>query len=195
MNDFFLAMNRSIKISILGSDVEVHQIQMKNYDTWVTHAEVLKKLIKGRDYSDEILTELFTAHALQVISTIVCVTDITKESLIKIAVNEQEFKDLLRTVLSVNHAYFKYEKPKRGAKSKKAAQSNESTWFDSFQFLISAGHRPDDIMNMTYGAFDQYLKSAQKDNKNKLQYLSSVIRSAHHANAKEFAKFFEGLNG
>lgn len=82
-------------------------------------------------------------------------------------------------------------KPKRGRK--KAAQSNESTWFDSFQFLISAGHRPDDIMNMTYGAFDQYLKSAQKDNKNKLQYLSSVIRSAHHANAKEFAKFFEGL--
>nr|WP_250852453.1 hypothetical protein [Acinetobacter sp. ANC 5414] len=48
-------------------------------------------------------------------------------------------------------------------------------------------------MNMTYGAFDQYLKSAQKDHKNKLQYLSSVIRSAHHANAKEFKKFFEEL--
>lgn len=191
MNDFFLATNRSIKIAVLGNDVEVCQIQMKDFDTWATHAEVLKSLIKDRDYSDEILTELFAAHALQVISTIVCVTDITKESLLKIAVNEQEFKQLLKTVLNVNHAYFKYEKPKRGAK--KSTQPNESTWFDSFQFLISAGHRHDDIMKMTYGAFDQYLKSAQKDHKNKLQYLSSVIRSAQHANAKEFTKFFEGL--
>lgn len=188
MNDFFLATNRSITLD----DIEVRQIQMKDFDIWVTHAEVLKSLIKGRDYSDEILTELFVDHALQVISTIVCVTDITKESLLKIAVHEEEFKQLLKIVLNVNHAYFKYEKPKRG--SKKAAQSNESTWFDSFQFLISAGHRPDDIMNMTYGAFDQYLKSAQKDNKNKLQYLSSVIRSAHHANAKEFKKFFDDLS-
>jgi len=182
MNDFFLAMNRSIKISVLGNDIEVRQIQMKDFDLWATHGEVLKNFTKGRDYSDKILTELFAAHALQVISMIVCVTDITKESLFKIAVNEQEFKQLLKTVLNVNHAYFKYEKPKHGRK--RAAQSNESTWFDSFQFLISAGHRPDDIMNMTYGAFDQYLKSAQKDHKNKLQYLSSVIRSAHHANAK-----------
>ena len=187
MNDFFLATNRSITLD----DIEVRQIQMKDFDIWATHAEPLKNFIKDRDYSDEILTELFAAHALQVISAIVCVIDITKESLFKIAVNEQEFKQLLKTVLNVNHAYFKYKKPKRGRK--KAVQSNESTWFDSFQFLISAGHRPDDIMNMTYGAFDQYLKSAQKDNKNKLQYLSSVIRSAHHANAKEFAKFFEGL--
>lgn len=191
MNDFFLATNRSIKISVLGNDVEVRQIQMKDFDVWATHADALKNFIKGRDYSDEILTELFVDHALQVISTIVCVTNITKESLLKIAVHEEEFKQLLKIVLNVNHAYFKYEKPKRGYK--KAAQSNESTWFDSFQFLISAGHRHDDIMNMTYGAFDQYLKSAQKDNKNKLQYLSSVIRSAHHANAKEFAKFLDGL--
>ena len=187
MNDFFLATNRSIMVN----DIEVRQIQMKNFDTWVPHAEVLKNFIKDRDYSDEILTELFTTHAVQVISTIACVTDITQESLLTIAVNEQEFKQLLKTVLNVNHAYFKYEKPKRG--SKKAAQSSESTWFDSFQYLISAGHRHEDIMNMTYGAFEQYLKSAQKDHKNKLQYLSSVIRSAHHANAKEFKKFFDDL--
>ena len=187
MNDFFLATNRSITLD----DIEVRQVQMKDFDIWATHAEVLKNFIKDRDYSDDILTDLFATHALQVISTIACVTDITQESLLKTAVNESDFKQLLKTVLNVNHAYFKYEKPKRG--SNKAAQSSESTWFDSFQFLISAGHRHDEIMNMTYGAFEQYLKSAQKDHKNKLQYLSSVIRSAQHANAKEFKKFFEGL--
>lgn len=185
MNDFFLATNRSITLD----DIEVRQIQMKDFDIWATHAEVIKNFIKDRDYSDEILNELFSAHGVQVISTIACVTDLDNESLFKLAADEQKFKQLLKAVLNVNHAYFKYEKPKHTAKK----QAIESTWFDSFQYLISAGHRPDDIMNMTYGAFDQYLKSAQKDHKNKLQYLSSVIRSAHHANAKEFKKFFEGL--
>ena len=185
MNDFFLATNRSITLD----DIEVRQIQMKDFDIWATHAEVIKNFIKDRDYSDEILTELFTDHGVQVISVITCVTDLDNDSLLKLAANEQEFKQLLKAVLSVNHAYFKYEKPKHTAKK----QAIESTWFDSFQYLISAGHRHEDIMNMTYGAFDQYLKSAQKDHKNKLQYLSSVIRSAHHANAKEFAKFFEAL--
>ena len=186
MNDFFLATNRSIRIN----DIEVRQMQMKDFDVWATHAEVLKNFIKDKDHSDEILTELFKAHGVQVISVITCVTDLDNESLFKLAVDEQAFKDLLKAVLLVNQAYFKYEKPKRGSKK---TQTTESTWFDSFQYLISAGHHHDDIMNMTYGAFDQYLKSAQKDHKNKLQYLSSVIRSAHHANTKEFKKFFEGL--
>lgn len=186
MNDFFLAANRSITVN----DIEVRQIQMKDFDIWATHAEPLKNFIKDQNHSDEILNELFKAHGVQVISTIACVTDLDNKSLVELAADEQGFKELLKTVLLVNQAYFKYEKPKRGAKK---TQTTESTWFDSFQYLISAGHRPDDIMNMTYGAFDQYLKSAQKDHKNKLQYLSSVIRSAHHANAKEFKKFFEEL--
>ena len=185
MNDFFLATNRSIKLQ----HIEVRQIQMKDFDIWATHAEPLKNFIKDQNHSDMILTELFKVHGVQVISTIACVTELDNELLVELAVDEQGFKELLKAVLLVNQAYFKYEKPKRGAKK----QTAESTWFDSFQYLISAGHRPDDIMNMTYGAFDQYLKSAQKDHKNKLQYLSSVIRSAHHANAKEFKKFFEEL--
>jgi len=156
MNDFFLATNRSIKFN----DIEVRQIQMKDFDIWATHAEVIKNFIKDRDYSDEILTELFKAHGVQVISTIACVTDLDNESLLKLAINEQEFKQLLKTVLNVNHAYFKYEKPKRGSKKN---TPTESTWFDSFQYLISAGHLPDNIMNMTYGAFEQYLKAAQKN--------------------------------
>jgi hypothetical protein len=184
MNDFFLATNRSVTVN----DIEVRQIQIEDFDIWATHAESIKQFLKDKDHSDEILTELFTAHGMQVVSTIACVTDLDNESLFKLASNERAFKELLKTVLLVNQAYFKYEKPKRSAK-----QATESNWFDSFQYLVSAGHRHEDIMNMTYGAFEQYLKSAQKDHKNKLQYLSSVIRSAHHANAKEFKKFFEEL--
>ncbi len=49
MNDFFLATNRSIKIN----DIEVRQIQMKDFDTWAVHAEVLKNFIKDQNHSDE----------------------------------------------------------------------------------------------------------------------------------------------
>ena len=191
MNDFFLATNRSLHAPITDQQIEVRQIQMKNFDTWVSHADVLKNFIQDKEHTPELLTQLFTAHAVQVISVITCVTDLDYEQLLKIAVIEEDFRQIIIAVLQVNGAYFEYEKPKRSAR--KTDKKVESTWFDSFQLLISAGHRPDDIMNMAYGAFDQYLKAAQKDNKNKLQYLASVIRSAHHANAKEFKKFFDEL--
>lgn len=187
MNDFFLATNRSIAVN----DIEVRQIQMKDFDTWATHAEPIKQFLKNKNHSDEVLTELFAAHGMQVVSTIACVTDLDNQSLFNLVSDEHAFKELLKTVLLVNQAYFKYEKPKRGAK--KNTQTDESTWFDSFQFLVSMGHQHSEIMEMTYGAFEQYLKAAQKNQRSQLQYLSSVIRSAHHANAKEFKKFFEEL--
>ncbi|WP_349929469.1 hypothetical protein ABJ384_05890 [Acinetobacter sp. A1-4-2] len=186
MNDFFLATNRSIKVN----EIEVRQIQMKDFDTWATHAEPIKQFLKDKNHSDEVLTELFAAHGVQVISAITCVTDLDNQSLFKLASDEQRFKELLKTVLIVNQAYFKPEKLKRGATK---AQADESTWFDSFQFMVSMGHQHSEIMEMTYGAFEQYLKSVQKNQRSQLQYLSSVIRSAHHANAKEFKKFFEEL--
>lgn len=164
MNDFFLATNRSITVN----DIEVHQIQMKDFDTWATHAEPIKQFLKDKNHSDEILTELFAAHSMQVISTIACVTDLDNQSLFKLASDEQAFKQLLKAVLLVNQAYFKYEKPKRGAKK----QDSESTWFDSFQFLVSMGHQHSEIMEMTYGAFDGYVKAANK------MYRQEIINSA-----------------
>jgi len=153
MNDFFLATNRSIKVN----DIEVRQIQMKDFDTWAMHAESLKNFIKDQNHSDEILTELFKAHGVQAISTMACVTDLDNESLVELAADEQGFKELLKAVLLINQAYFKYEKPKRSVK-----QATESTWFDSFQFLVSMGHQHSEIMEMTYGAFQGYVKAANK---------------------------------
>jgi len=166
MNDFFLATNRSITVS----EIEVRQIQMKDFDRWVMHAEVIKKFLKNKDHSDEILTELFKAHAVQVISIITCVTDLDSESLFKLALDEQTFKELVKAVLLVNQTYFKYEQPKRGVK--KNTQENESTWFDSFQFLVSMGHQHSEIMEMTYGAFQGYVKAANK------MYKQGILNSA-----------------
>lgn len=179
MNDFFLATNRSISVN----DIEVRQIQMKDFDIWATHAEPIKQFLKNKNHSDEVLTELFAAHGMQVISTIACVTDLDNESLFKLASNEHAFKELLKTVLLVNQAYFKYEKPKRSAK-----QATESTWFDSFQFLVSMGHQHSEIMQMTYGAFDGYVKAASK------MYKQGVLNSAVAARvAQSDKKGFEAF--
>lgn len=54
---------------------------MKDFDTWVMHAEVLNSFIKDQNHSDEILTGLFKARDVQVISTMSCITDLDSESL------------------------------------------------------------------------------------------------------------------
>lgn len=181
MNDFFLATNRSIKVN----DIEVRQIQMKDFDTWATHAEPIKQFFKNKNHSDEVLTELFAAHGMQVISAIACVTDLDSESLFKLAADEQTFKELLKTVLLVNQAYFKYEKPKRGAKK---AQTGETTWFDSFQFLVSMGHQHSEIMEMTYGAFDGYVKAANKMHRQEI-INSAVAARVAQSDKKGFEAF------
>ncbi|MFS1555280.1 hypothetical protein ACLIL1_015125 [Acinetobacter radioresistens] len=189
MNDFFLAANRSITVN----DVEVHQIQMKDFDQWAVHAEKVKSFLKGKDYSDEILTQLFKAHSIEVLGMCSLATRLPVASLIDLATtSEQQFKEVLSAVLQVNGAYFKEDQPKRRNK-RQAAKDNDSTWFDSFQLLVSSGHTHTEIMNMTYGAYSEYLKSAQKDYRNKLAALTSVVRSAQHASAKDLKKFLEDL--
>ena len=179
MNDFFLATNRSIKIN----DIEVRQIQMKDFDQWLKHAEVLKNFIKDKDHSDEILTELFKAHGVQAISTIACVTNLNQKAIFDLAADEQTFKELLKAVLLVNQAYFKYEKPKRGIKKK-----DDSTWFDSFQFLVSMGHQHSEIMQMTYGAFQGYVKAANKMYKQGI-FNSAIAARVAQSDKKGFESF------
>lgn len=58
---------------------------MKDFDIWVMHAEVLNNFIKDQNHSDEILTGLFKAHGVQVISTMSCITDLDNESLVELA--------------------------------------------------------------------------------------------------------------
>lgn len=185
MNDFFLADNRTFQID----EIEVKQIQVKSLDLFCRHAETVKEYLKDKDYSDEILIELFKAHAVDVIQTCVMTTNLTTESIFNVANDQALFLGMLRAVLTVNTAYFKPEKPKRRTK-----QSNEkSTWFDSFQYLIESGHRHDDILNMSYGTFTQYLKSAQRNELRKRRSQVNLMRSAQHAQNREFKKLMEDL--
>ncbi len=185
MNDFSLADNRTFQIG----EIKVKQIQVKSLDLFCRHAEAVKEYLKDKDYSDEILIELFKAHAVEVVQTCVMTTNLEAESIFDVAKDQALFLDMLRAVLTVNTAYFKPEKPKRGSKT-----SNEkSTWFDSFQYLIESGHRHDDILNMSYGAYLQYVKSAQRSELRKMRSQVNLMRSAQHAQNREFKKLMEDL--
>lgn len=193
MNDFFLATNRSITDTFLGEVVEVRQIQMKDFDQWLIHAEPIKQALKGKDHSDEILAEAIQANILNSVLMCHVVTSFDHETLFAIAqVEMPEFIKLVKLVLQVNQAYFAEEK-KRPGRAKKVQADDSATWFDSFQYLISMGHSHNDIMQMTYGAFERYLKAAQKNERQKLAAISNAVRSAHHASAKEFKRYFEEL--
>lgn len=102
--------------------------------------------------------------------------------------NALEFSHLLKHVIDVNGAYFK-EDVKPGPKIRKQKGRVEQTWLDSFQYLIAYGHRHEDILQMTYGAFVGYLKAAEKCQRNRGKFDSNIIRAAQHADKKGFTAF------
>ena len=178
MNDFFLATNRTVTIH----GIEIKQITVKSFDLWCQAAEPIKQFVEGKDYSNEILQELFVKHTGDVLKSLALITDAASNLLLDIAKNQDVFMQIISAMLQINESYFKPEK------QKKTNVKDDSTWFDSFQVLISAGHTHTEIMNMSYGAFLQYLKSVIKDQKHQVQRL----RFAQHADAKAFKKYASG---
>lgn len=182
MNDFFLAANRSVFVD----DIEVRQIQMKEFDLWDAHAKQIKSALESENYSDEILTTLLEANGLAAIMSLSIVCSIAAKELL----SNDNLLSLIRAMLTVNAVYFKKEKRVRKSQ---AASVDDYTWFDSFQLLVGAGHSHESIMNMTYGAYTAYLKSAQKQYSSRLRAMSNVVRCAQHADRKGFEKFQQNL--
>lgn len=198
MNDFFLANSRSITIKVLGNDVVVKQLQMFNFDIWSPIASGIRDSLQQSDYSDSIGAGLVEEYSLRVFQLCSLCTDISMDTLLDLAKSDAlEFSHLLKNVIDVNGAYFKEEvKPESKTRKKKGGKKGgvEHTWFDSFQYLVFMGHRPDDILKMTYGAFTNFLKSAQKQQKDFAKFESNVIRAAYHADKKGFATFQDELS-
>ncbi len=198
MNDFFLANNRSITIKMLGNDVEVKQLQMFNFDIWSPITSLIRDSLKQGDYSDLIGAGLVKDHGTEVFKLISMCTGTGVETLLDLAKSDPlEFSHLLKHVIEVNGAYFKEEiKPESKIRKKKGGKKSgvKQTWFDSAQCLIAHGHRPDDVLLMTYGAFIGYLKAAEKYQRNRGKFDSNIIRAAHHADKKGFETFQDELS-
>ncbi|MPW43374.1 hypothetical protein [Acinetobacter guerrae] len=193
MNDFFIASNRSLKLSAGDVDLEVRQITMKDFDLWLVASSEIKTSLKNIEvYSDEILKKIVSQFEVQCYSIINLVTDLDIDSIIKTKINNLDiFIELVKKTLEANHAYF-YEKTVK--RNRRAQQSeNAESWFDSLQLLVTAGHPHESIMNMSYGTYKHYLDAAVKAYKRNIATQAGIVRVAQHAAAKEFKKYLDDI--
>lgn len=189
MNEFFLVNGRSITIG----DTTIHQLRMHDFDEWFTAAKVVKDYLKT--HSDEIDTRFLKAHLSHVFTLLSKSTHLDEIALISMAeASESLLIQLVDAMIKVNDAFFSEKEPKRKRRRKsQSSEGDQTSWFDTFQFMIESGHRHGDIMQMSYGAFTGYLKAAQKNHAAKMRVQTNLMRAAQHANAKAFAKLIDEL--
>lgn len=187
MNDFFLLNNESLPHVFIDQNIEIKQIQIKNLNQFAYFADPIKQL---ESYSIETIKPIILTSIIQIMGLCSLVTSLDPETFSKHIGNQDAIADLILKIIQVNEAYFKEEKPKKQQRENQKKYS----WFDSFQRLISDGHRQDDILNMSYGAFIEYLKAAQRRESQRLKTIAIATRAASAKN-NDFDRFVSGLDG
>ncbi|RYL22109.1 hypothetical protein [Acinetobacter piscicola] len=186
MNDFFLA-NNDVHINQYGQ--EIRQFKVKEMEGWALVAEPIRIALK-RNYSDESIEDAIKTNKFKAISMCLLVTDITGAQIDEtIQNNADRFIELIKDVINVNKAFFNQEDIKT-----KKIKNDKTTWFDSFQLLISKGHKHKDILNYSFGAFLEYLKAAQRHERNYILSQSTTMRVAYHADKKGFSSYVSEVN-
>lgn len=189
MNDFFLALSCSIYVDLFGiKALEIRQITVEELENWLIVAQPIKDFLSDKDYSDAVLEQLFLEHGPYVITMCSLVMHLNQAQLIQLAKDQPEFIRLIHQVLIANQAYFK-DKPSK----QNNTDSQDTTWFDSFQVLICHGHTHSEILKLSYGAFLAYLKAANKAYRSELVSCLNVSRLAHHGDAKAIKTFVNDL--
>lgn len=185
MNDFFLA-NNDCKTNKSGQSI--NQVIVKDLEQWAAIAEPIRMNLK-KNYSDESLESAIQSHKLQSLMLCLFVVDVTEQNLHELINKDADkFIELFKDVILVNKAYFDQEDKKESTKKDK------STWFDTFQFLVSKGHRHKDILNYSFGAFLEYLKAAQRNESNHMVSFGGAMRVAYHADKKGFSKYIDSMS-
>lgn len=188
MNEFFLASNRSVKVQFLDVMVDVRQIQVKELDSIQEFAQPIKVSL-GNKLDEEVIARTFKDNILHALTLCHTFSGVPYQIITDAFAKEyDQLIQLFSLILKINQAYFIDETVKRRKPSDKAA-----TWFDSFQFLVQSGHSNESIMNMSYGAFLGYMKSANRSRNQSLITDANVVRVAQHAEKREFTKFIDGL--
>lgn len=184
MTEFFVASNRSVSIG----EITVHQLQMHNFDVWSGAAQVIKDFLNN--HPDETTQKIFDVHSFESTQLIGHSLKYSVEQVIELfKSDEQLITQLLDAVIKVNDAFFSEPKPKH---RDDVDPRKKSSWFDVFQVLVSNGHQSESIMQMSYGSFRYYLKTAQKAERIKMRNLAIATRSQNAIN-KKFNEFIKSL--
>ncbi|OBY75901.1 hypothetical protein [Acinetobacter gyllenbergii] len=188
MNDFFIANNESLPHTFIDQKIEVKQIQVKNLARFSVYAIKIKDALES--YSIETITPLIEPQILNIMGLCSIATTLSPKAFIENTAQTKAIAELVLKILEVNEAFFK--KDKRQSRSKK--ESKEVTWFHSFSYLIKSGHRHDEIMNMTYGAFMHYLKEAQALERQQIKSYAIATRVANNAKQQGWDKYIKQLD-
>ncbi|WDZ50177.1 hypothetical protein LF296_12690 [Acinetobacter vivianii] len=184
MNDFFLANNESLPHTFINQKIEVKQVQVKDLNRFAQYANTFKDL---ESYSIETITPLVEPQILNIMGMCSIVTSLQPSAFSSNTAQTSAIAEMVLKIIQVNEAFFKKEKKQQGS-------GKESTWFTAFAYLVKAGHRPDDIMDMTYGAFVQYLREAQAIERQQIKSYAIATRIANNAKEKGWEKYLKQLD-
>ncbi len=183
MNDFFLLNNESLLYVFVDQNIEIKQIQVKNLNRFAQFADPIKKL---ESYSIETITPLIEPQMLNIMGMCSLVTSISPESFNENMGQPTAIAELLLKIIKVNEAFFK--------KEEKETDSKDSSWFEAFAYLINHGHRQDEVMNMSYGAFLKYLIAGHRVDHQQVKAYAIATRMANGAKQQAWEKYLKQLD-
>lgn len=188
MNDFFLLNNESLPHVFIDQNIEIKQIQVKNLNQFAYFADPIKQL---ESYSIETIKPIILTNIIQIMGLFSIVTTLDAEYFTKQLGNTSDIAELILKIIEVNEDFFKKDElPKRPMRQK----TESASWFYSFQYLISCGHRPDDIMNMSYGAFLKYIEAAQRNERQNIKNTAVAVRMAMNTSKQDWEKSIKQLD-
>lgn len=188
MNDFFLLNNESLPHVFIDQNIEIKQIQVKNLNQFAYFADPIKQL---ESYSIETIKPIILTNIFQIMGVFSLVTTLDAEYFTKHLGNTSDIAKLILKIIEVNEDFFKKDElPKRPMQQK----TESASWFYLFQYLISCGHRPDDIMNMSYGAFLKYIEAAQRNERQNIKNTAVAVRIAMNTTEQEWKKSINQLD-
>ena len=184
MNDFFLLNNESLPYVFVDQNIEIKQILVKDLNHFSQFAGPIKKL---ESYSVETITPLIQTNILQIMGVVSLTTSLDPNCFSEQLENNEAITDLVLKIIEVNNDVFR--------KEPKSENEKGSSWFKAFSYLVSHGHRHDEILNMTYGAFMNYLKEAQALERQQIKSYAIATRVANNAKEKGWDKYIKQLDG
>ena len=188
MNDFFLLNNESLPYVFIDQNIEIKQIQIKNLNQFAYFADPIKQL---ESYSIETIKPIILTNIFQIMGVLSLATTLDADYFTKQLENTSAIAELILKIIEVNEDFFK----KNELSKRPMQQKTESaSWFNSIQYLIYAGHRPDDIMNMSYGAFLKYIEAAQRNERQNIKNTAVAVRMAMNTSEQEWKKSINQLD-
>ena len=180
MNDFFLLNNESLPHVFIDQNIEIKQIQVKNLNRFAQFAEPIKKL---ESYSIETIAPLIDTDMIKIMGVFSLATTLDANYFAEQLENTSAIADLILKIIQVNEDFFK--------KEPKGENSKDSSWFNAISYLIKHGHREEEVLNMSYGAFLKYIKEAQAIERQQIKSYAIATRVANNAKQQAWEKYLK----